>query len=95
MCLRPAFIDLLEHDAANRIAASTDYQSSAPTTPVNPQSYAYDNLSRLTSWGAPSSNQAYAYDPNGNRTNLTIGANSCRRRFKTDHLCRLNFDQTL
>jgi YD repeat-containing protein len=49
----------------NRITGISD--------PSNPQTLAYDNLSRLTSYATPSANQGYQYDANGNRTNLLIG----------------------
>ncbi|MBU3736517.1 MAG: RHS repeat protein, partial [Methylobacterium sp.] len=65
----------LGYDAAGRITASADYPAATPNTPTNVQIYGYDRLDRLTGWTAPGSNQGYAYDANGNRTALTIGAN--------------------
>lgn len=61
----------LNYDLASRIIAATDSLNSADT-----KSYAYDNLDRLTTFTAPTTNQSYGYDATGNRTALTIGANS-------------------
>lgn len=58
----------LSLDAAARITGYTD------TQPVANQIFVYDNLDRLTSWIAPSTNQSYGYDANGNRASLIIGA---------------------
>lgn len=61
----------LSYDLASRIIAATDALNSADT-----KAYAYDNLDRLTTFTAPSTNQSYTYDAVGNRTALTVGANN-------------------
>ena len=61
----------LNYDLASRIIAAANAANSTDT-----KTYAYDNLDRLTSFIAPSSNQGYGYDLTGNRTSLTIGANN-------------------
>ena len=61
----------IDYDLASRIVAATNAANSTDT-----KTYAYDNLDRLTSFIAPSTNQGYGYDLTGNRTSLTIGANN-------------------
>lgn len=61
----------IDYDLASRIIAATNAANSTDT-----KTYAYDNLDRLTSFIAPSTNQGYGYDLTGNRTSLTIGANN-------------------
>ena len=61
----------LSYDDASRITAATDSINSTDT-----KTYLYDNLDRLVSFIAPTTNQGYGYDLTGNRTNLTVGANS-------------------
>jgi YD repeat-containing protein len=45
-------------------------------TPLTTNTYTYDTLDRLTSFISSATNQAYTYDLTGNRTQLTIGANT-------------------
>jgi len=59
------------YDDASRIT-----QIKHPTDTSLIQTLGYDKLDRLTSWLDASSNRGYAYDANGNRTTLTIGANN-------------------
>jgi YD repeat-containing protein len=61
----------LDYDLASRIIAATNAANSTDS-----KTYAYDNLDRLTSFIAPTTNQGYGYDLTGNRTSLTIGANN-------------------
>ena len=60
----------LTYDAASRITGVTD------SNPASSQSYAYDNLDRLSSWIAPGNDQRYQYDANGNRTGMINGSSS-------------------
>jgi len=59
------------YDPASRVTGLNDLSN-----PANNQGYGYDLLDRLTSWSASSSSRGYFYDANGNRTNLTIGADN-------------------
>lgn len=61
----------IDYDLASRIVAATNAANSTDS-----KTYAYDNLDRLTSFIAPTTNQGYGYDLTGNRTSLTIGANN-------------------
>lgn len=61
----------LTYDLAGRIVAAGDSINSSDS-----KAYTYDNLDRLTAFTAPATNQGYGYDAIGNRTSLTIGANS-------------------
>ncbi|MFZ1548712.1 MAG: hypothetical protein WAT12_16740 [Candidatus Nitrotoga sp.] len=61
----------LDYDLASRIVAATDAANA-----TNSKTYAYDNLDRLTTFVAPSSNQSYGYDLTGNRTSRTVGAST-------------------
>jgi RHS repeat-associated protein len=60
----------VSYDAASRIYQIDD------GTPLTTNTYTYDTLDRLTSFISSATNQAYAYDLTGNRTQLTIGANT-------------------
>ncbi|MDP2027588.1 RHS repeat-associated core domain-containing protein [Sulfuriferula sp.] len=66
----------LSFDAAARITGITD---TVPAT-AN-QVLGYDSLDRLTSWIAPYTYQSYAFDANGNRTGLTVGATQSTYRY--------------
>ena len=55
------------YDAASQITAITN-------DPLNPGSYNYDALGRLTSHTQGIYNQNYSYDANGNRTSQTLGS---------------------
>ena len=58
-------------DPASRITSLTDTGN-----PANANTYGYDTLDRLTSFVGPSANQAFTFDPVGNRLTKTTGANT-------------------
>ena len=58
----------LSFDPASRISGLTD------TVPAANQTLSYDNLDRLTSWVAPSTNQSYTYSATANRQATRLGA---------------------
>ncbi len=60
----------VSYDPASRIYQIDD------GTPLTTNTYTYDTLDRLTSYISSATNQAYTYDLTGNRTQLTIGANT-------------------
>ncbi|MFZ5558105.1 MAG: RHS repeat domain-containing protein, partial [Pseudomonadota bacterium] len=57
-------------DEASRLSAF------AGPSPGLDQTMGYDALDRLTDWVSSVSSQRYSYDASGNRTRLTLGANS-------------------
>ena len=61
-------------DAAGRVSGFSHVGASGVPQPALTQSFAYDELNRLTGWSAAGSAQSYEYDLSGNRTRLTIGA---------------------
>jgi RHS repeat-associated protein len=63
----------VNYDAAGRILGYTHEGASAV---VLDQTFAYDNLDRLTGSQSATTNLGFAYDANGNRTQATIGGNS-------------------
>lgn len=62
----------LTYDAASRITAMK--HSGAPNAASYDQSFTYDGLDRLVGFTNSTGTQNYAYDANGNRTQLSIGA---------------------
>ncbi len=58
----------LTYDAASRVTGFSD------TNPALTQTFAYDNLDRLTTWVGLGANQAYQYDLAGNRTTHTVSS---------------------
>ncbi|UGQ45401.1 RHS repeat-associated core domain-containing protein [Massilia endophytica] len=68
----------LQYDAAGRIVRtqhSDRLQAKPPHTALD-QSYAYDNLDRLTHFTGAGTSQGYRYDENGNRVTSTFGAST-------------------
>lgn len=67
----------LVYDNAGRIQQTYRSLTTTPNTPINNTvvNFNYDNLDRLTSNNTNSTTHGYSYDINGNRTQLTIGAN--------------------
>jgi RHS repeat-associated protein len=62
-------------DDANRVTQLKDLLTTTTANPNNPQTFAYDNLDRLTTTNlgsAPTPSQVLAYDAIGNRTSATI-----------------------
>jgi YD repeat-containing protein len=73
-----ALLRTVDYDPASRITAyihadSTGSQTNLVAVAAN-QSFAYDDLNRLTGYSPSGTDQAYSYDASGNRTSLTIGA---------------------
>lgn len=58
-------------DDANRITQQTDQLYATRT-----QVFGYDQLDRLTNTTRNTTSEAYQYDANGNRTQLTVGSNN-------------------
>lgn len=71
-------LQVITYDNAGRITQLHRTTVADPNTPLagTTTTYAYDNLDRLTNNITPSTNNGYQYDLNGNRTQLTIGANN-------------------
>jgi RHS repeat-associated protein len=62
-------------DDANRVTQLKDLLTTTAANPNNPQTFAYDNLDRLTTTNlgtATTASQALTYDAIGNRTSATI-----------------------
>jgi RHS repeat-associated protein len=66
----------LEYDAAGRIKSYAHSGAGAPDPAPWAQTFAYDDLDRLTGWQASGTSQAFGYDANGNRTTARFGAAS-------------------
>lgn len=64
----------IAYDAASRITAYTHTGSS--NAAIYDQGFSYDGLGRLISYVNATGTQSYAYDASGNRTRLSIGANT-------------------
>jgi YD repeat-containing protein len=62
----------VQRDAAGRITGYTHTSNSGPQSALD-QSFAYDNLNRLTSQTINGTSYAYTYDANGNRTSKIVG----------------------
>lgn len=62
------------YDAASRITSMT--HTGNATAATYDQTFAYDGLGRLINFIGNNSTQAYIYDANGNRTQLSMGAAS-------------------
>lgn len=85
------FVRDVEYDAADRITGYTHYDSATGTiTPASSglnQTFSYDALDRLTKATTAQATWSYAYDPNGNRTSVTInnGTPSAYRTSQTSN----------
>jgi RHS repeat-associated protein len=67
----------INYDAAGRILGYTHEGSSVATPPaLLDQTFAYDDLDRLTGNQSATTSRGYAYDANGNRTQAIIGSSS-------------------
>ncbi|MCS0583367.1 DUF6531 domain-containing protein [Massilia pinisoli] len=67
-------IRTLHYDAAGRIMGTT-HTGTARASALD-QTYHYDDLDRLTGFDAAGTRQRYAYDLNGNRSQVTFGSAS-------------------
>jgi RHS repeat-associated protein len=84
----------LQYDDANRLTQLTNTVHTADT-----RNYAYDNWSQLTDVGyagqaATNDNEAYRYDPNGNRTTATVSGTTTNYALETTGDNRLHSDGT-
>jgi RHS repeat-associated protein len=84
----------LQYDAANRLTQLTNTVHTADT-----RNYAYDNWSQLTDVGyagqaATNDNEAYRYDPNGNRTTATVSGATTTYTLESTGDNRLHYDGT-
>lgn len=71
-------VQVVTYDNTGRIIQLHRALTTSPNTPIanTISTYVYDNLDRLTNNVTPTTNTGYQYDLSGNRTNLTVGANS-------------------
>jgi RHS repeat-associated protein len=70
----PGLLRTVTYDAASRIVAITHSGNSEAAN--YDQNFTYDGLDRLISFSNSTGAQGFAYDASGNRTQLTLGANS-------------------
>lgn len=67
----------LRYDEADRIVSFTHYDvASGAVQPAMDQSFAYDDVGRLTQISTASANWSLAYDANGNRTAVVLNGNA-------------------
>jgi RHS repeat-associated protein len=71
----------LTYEAASRITAMA-HTGDATAAAYN-QSFGYDALNRLTSYTTATTSQSYSYDANGNRTQVSLGANTYSNTIST------------
>lgn len=70
----PGMLRTVNYDAGSRITSMT--HTGNVTAALYDQSFTYDGLGRLLTFGGNGGNQSYAYDANGNRTQFVSGASN-------------------